>query len=253
MKKKVTLGTSVILVVLVVSIISVVGPSFARDNNKKDYGVLNNYGTGSLVYLNSPNGTLSRPSIQLRCYDFNRHSAFGEFDAILVYVFSPVKNTYVMAALVTDLADPTIYQAIWNGTPIWLPNADPAKNFTNVVKVAPNELEIYTDSSKWENHRDTSNVLYANLTKAISVKNPDITFTIPAFSFMFRPISDDSYYSESANATLPSKYARQAIAEMRTPAWVEESVSSWFGAVSPQEVVGHIDYKYVEAINPPVV
>jgi hypothetical protein len=67
----------------------------------------------------------------------------------------------------------------------------------------------------------------------------------------FRTIGD-SYSDSGANATLPSGYYRQPIAEMRTPAWVEETVPLWLGATSPLEVAGHIDYHFSEVITPPL-
>ncbi len=48
-----------------------------------------------------------------------------------------------------------------------------------------------------------------------------------------------------------SGYYRQPISEMRTPAWVEETIPKWLGATSPLEVVGHIDWHFREVITPP--
>ena len=79
----------------------------------------------------------------------------------------------------------------------------------------------------------------------------DLSFTLPPLTLKFRPIGD-SYSDSGANATLPSGYSRQPIAEMRTPAWVEETVPLWLGATSPLEVAGHIDYHFSEVITPPL-
>ena len=250
MRKKIIIA-SLIAVVLMVSTIAAVTPTFAASNEPAN--VLKNFGTGSMVYLNSPPTTLSRPSIQLRCFDFNKDSAFGEADGILVYVFSQTAGTYVIAAFITDNPNPDYLKALWAGTNIWKPSS----GLENVIQLQPSELEIYTDSttSNGNGNRDTSgsnnDMLIVTLTKAVTVKKSDsTTFDIPIMTLKFRPIAE-SYYDSGANAKLPSLYYRQPISNMRTPAWVEESVPSWFGAVSPQEVCGHIDYKYIEAITPP--
>jgi hypothetical protein len=212
--------------------------------------VLKNYGTGSMVYLNSPPTTPARPSIQLRCFDFNKDSAFGEADGIFVYVFSPVAKTYVLVGFITDNPNPQYLKDLWAGTNVW------KTGYENVIKLAPDQLEVYTDSttSNGNGNRDATgtnnDMLLVKLTVPVTMTHPHINFEVPAMTLKFRPIAE-SYYDTATNVVLPSGYSRQPIATMRTPAWVEESVPSWFGPVSPQEVCGHIDYKYIEAITPP--
>jgi len=78
-----------------------------------------------------------------------------------------------------------------------------------------------------------------------------LTFSLPPLTLTFREIGADGYRDEASNFPLPSGWKYQPIAGMRTPAWVEERVPSWLGAVSPLEVVGHIDFQYSQTFTPP--
>ena len=141
-----------------------------------------------------------------------------------------------------------------------------------MIQVANKDLQIWTENvnqghdDKKDSNDQNSGIFIVNLTKADGVKinlpfnqwpnQPtlqsygDLSFTLPPLTLKFRSISD-SYSDSGANATLPSGYARQPIAEMRTPAGVEETVPLWLGATSPLEVAGHIDYHFSEVITPP--
>jgi hypothetical protein len=283
MKKK-HLGISILLLsILVISLVATVGQTLAstrgdhRDNDPIDSNLIINSGTGSLVYLNVPPSTVtatlpSHPSnLQLRCYHFDK-SPMGPYDSMMVYMWIPQRNSYNMVALITDAANIQLYKDLWYKTFIWYNTtgiASPA--FLNVIQVADKDLQMWTenvnqghDDKKVSN--DHSSVFIVNLTKADGVKinlpfnlwtgSPliaygDMSFTLPPLTLKFRSIAD-SYSDSGANATLPSGYARQPIAEMRTPAWVEETVPLWLGATSPLEVAGHIDYRFSEVITPPV-
>jgi hypothetical protein len=130
----------------------------------------------------------------------------------------------------------------------------------NVIQVSPNDLKVYLDDSSNGNgviggsNGQNGNLLVVSLTAPVSIHLPlsvgDSSFTLPSMTLKFRDIGV-SYYDEGANFLMPSGYHRQPISEMRTPAWVEEGIPSWLGAVSPQEVCGHIDYHYSETITPP--
>ncbi len=233
---------------------------------------ITNTGTGSLVYLNLPQpsnatsppaapGTPSHPTnIQLRCYHFTQDSTFGAFDAILVYLWIPQTNSYSPAALITDTANVELYQNLWNKTFVWLKQTNPAANMLNVIQVNANDLDIHTETPSPASQ--FGDMLVVNLTKPATINLPfnllplpyaacgNMTFTLPPMVLKFRPIAE-SYYDLGANALLPSGYYRQPISQLRTPAWVEESIPSWLGAVSPLEVSGHIDYKFSEVITPP--
>ncbi len=89
-----------------------------------------------------------------------------------------------------------------------------------------------------------------NLWAGSVVAYGDMIFTLPPMTLKFRVIGD-SYADSGTNATLPSGYYRQPISEMRTPAWVEETVPLWLGATSPFEVAGHINFHYSEVITQP--
>jgi hypothetical protein len=274
MKKK-YLGISILLLsVLVISLVTAVGQTLAstKDNNQ-----IINSGTGSLVYLNVPPSTVTtkvpaHPSdIQLRSYHFD-NSPMGPYDSMLVYLWIPQANSYTIVALITDAPNIQLYKDLWYKTFVWYNTTGITTNanaFLNVIQVADKDLQIWTEDTNNGNgvkggaNGEASNVFIVNLTKTDGVKinlpfnlwtgGPqygDLTFTLPPLTLKFREIAD-SYADSGANAKLPSTYYRQPIAEMRTPAWVEETVPLWLGATSPLEVCGHIDWHFSEVITPP--
>jgi hypothetical protein len=192
----------------------------------------------------------------------------GPYDGILVYLWIPQRNSYLPAAFITNAPDIQLYKDVWYKTFIWLNSStNPAANMLNVIQVSNNELQIsLQDASsgngvKGGSNGQNGNVLVVSLTSSVKINLPfnlwsqfstygDLSFTLPPMTLKFRDIGV-SYYDAGANALLGSGYHRQPISEMRTPAWVEESVPSWLGATSPQEVCGHIDYHYSETITPP--
>ena len=279
MKRK-YLGISILLLtILFVSLVATVGQTFASTKTShKDSNLIINSGTGSLVYLNLPPSTVTatvpaHPSdIQLRSYHFT-NSPMGPFDSILVYIWIPQRNSYNLAALITDAPNVQLYQDLWYKTFIWYNTtgiASPA--FLNVIQVADTDLQMYTENvnqghyDKRDSNDHNSGVFVVNFTKTGGAKinlpfnlwtastltsYGDMSFTLPPMTLKFRAIGD-SYTDSGTNATLPSGYYRQPIAEMRTPAWVEETVPLWLGATSPLEVAGHIDYHFSEVITPPL-
>jgi len=276
MKKK-YLGICILLLsVMVVSLITAVGQTLAKSEESNQ---IINSGTGSLVYLNLPPSTVtatipSHPSdLQLRSYHFD-NSPMGPYDSIMVYLWMPQRNSYNVVALITDAPNTQLFKDLWFKTFIWYNTTGITSNpnaFLNVIQVADNVLQIATEDTNNGNgvkggaNGEASNVFVVSLTKTDGVKinlpfnlwtgSPlqsygDMTFTLPPMTLKFREIAD-SYTDSGANALLPSLYHRQPIAEMRTPAWVEESVPLWLGATSPLEVVGHIDWHFSEVITPP--
>jgi hypothetical protein len=271
MKKKSLVSVFLLLSILLVSIVAAIGVSSGKTDSTNNQII--NSGTGSMAYLNLPPpsttiaGTPSHPTnIQLRCYDFNKHSALGAYDAMMVYLWIPQKNSYVLVALITDAPNVDLLKALWSGTFIW----NTAIGALNVIQVADKDLEVWTEDTNQGNgvkggwNGESSNVLIVTLAVAqtISLKfnllpegnsyKPigDLSFTLAPLTLKFREIGD-SYYDVGANSKLASGYSRQPISEMRTPAWVEETIPTWLGAVSPLEVVGHIDWHFSEVITPP--
>ena len=119
---------------------------------------------------------------------------------------------------------------------------------------------------KRDSNDQNSGVFIVNLTKTGGVKinlpfnlwtgSPvqsygDMSFTLPPLTLKFREIGD-SYTDSGTNATLPSGYARQPIAEMRTPAWVEETVPYGLALHPRLKSAGHIDWHFSEVITPPL-
>ena len=282
MKKK-YIGLSILLLaILVVSLLATVGQTLvsAKTHHKKSNQIINS-GTGSLVYLNLPPSTVTstvpiHPSdIQLRSYHFDK-SPMGPFDTILVYIWIPQRNSYNIVALITDAPNTQLFQDLWYRTFIWYNETIITSNpnaFLNVIQVADTDLEIWTENvnerhdDRWDLEDNNNGAFIVNFIRTGGVKinlpfnlwpnQPtlqsygDLSFTLPPLMLKFREIGD-SYPDSGANITLPSGYARQPIAEMRTPAWVEEIVPLWLGATSPLEVTGHIDYQFSEVITPPL-
>jgi len=287
MRKKIILGTILTLSLLVVTIIATVATTLAASTPTS---TLTNYGTGSMAYRNLPPptnpwppaspATPSRPNdIQLRPYDLNKFSNFGAHDAMLVSLWIPQLNSYNMVAFITDSTNIETYREIWNKTLAWYKTGNSDADILNVIQVADKDLEIWTEppsssqsrNGRWswdEYGRYTWNtaggdVFIAKLTKAVAIKLPfnlwpqpqqaygNLTFSLPPLTLTFREIGADGYRDEASNFPLPSGWKYQPIAGMRTPAWVEERVPSWLGAVSPLEVVGHIDFQYSQTFTPP--
>jgi hypothetical protein len=281
MKRKYVSLSILLLSILVVSLVATIGQTLAyTKTSHKNSNLIVNSGTGSLAYLNLPPSIVTatvpaHPSdIQLRSYHFNK-SPMGPFDSMLVYLWIPQRNSYNIVALITDAPNVQLYQDLWYKTFMWYnttgitsyPNA-----FLNVIQVADKDLQIWTENTnkghddKRDSNDHNSGVFIVNLTKTDGVKinlpfnlwtsSPlisygDMSFTLPPLTLKFRAIGD-SYSDSGVNATLPSGYYRQPIAEIRTPAWVEEIVPLWLGASSPLEVAGHIDYHFSEVITPPL-
>lgn len=269
MKKKIFFSCVLLTSILLVSIVAAVGLSTAKTESNSNQII--NSGTGSMVYINIPPSTVTsslpwHPSdIQLRCYDYT-DTPLGPYDLIMVYLWIPQRNSYNVVALITDMPNTVLYQNLWYKTYfVWRPDLTPP--ILNVIQVADKDLEIWTEDTNQGNgvkggaNGEASNVFIVNLTKADGVKinlpfsSPafpygDLTFTLPPLTLIFREIGD-SYYDGATNARLNSGYYRQPIAEMRTPAWVEETIPKWLGPTSPLEVVGHIDWHFREVITPP--
>lgn len=198
---------------------------------------IKNYGTVSLAYLNLPTpsnatsppaapGTPSHPTdIQLRCYHFNKDSSLGAYDAMLVYLWIPQRNSYIIVAFITDAPDIETFRNVWNKTFAWYKTGTPDLDTLNVIQVTDKDLEVWT--SHEDGHKDDT--LIVNLTKAVTINLPfnlwpaptksygNLTFSLPPLTLTFRDIGADGYYDEGVNAVLPSGYQRQPIAAMRTP------------------------------------
>jgi hypothetical protein len=272
MKRK-SVISFVLLSVLLVSLVAAVGQSLAATNHNTDNKIVNS-GTGSMAYLNLPPSTVTptlpwHPSnIQLRCYHFD-DTPMGPYDGILVYLWIPQRNSYAPAAFITNAPDAQLYEDVWWKTFIWYnTTASEASNMLNVIQVSSNDFSVVLQDASNGNgvkggvNGQNGNLLTVSLKTPVNIHLPfnlwtapyntygDLSFTLAPLTLKFRDIGV-SYYDAGANAALPSLYYRQPISEMRTPAWVEESIPSWLGAVSPLEVCGHIDYHYTETITPP--
>jgi hypothetical protein len=233
-----------------------------------------NRGSGGLVYLNlppAPNatsppaapGTPTRPSnLQLRPYDLTESNFAGPHDAMLVYLWIPQRNAYTPVALITDAANTTIYQQIWNNSFIWYPMNISGASALNIIQVTDKDLQVWPQNSE-TGSSESPDMLIANLTRSVNITLPfnlwpqpqqllgNLSFTLPPLTLTFREIGAKSYYDTATFANLPSGWKYQPTAEMRTPAWVEERVPAWLGDASPLEVDGHIDWGYSQTFVSP--
>jgi len=282
------MNRKIFLVILAISlgiIISAAGvfPAIGTLNGKanacyfEQLAPVNNYGIGSLVYLNlptpsnatppAPAGTPSHPTdLEIRSYTFYSYSYAGAYNGMLVSLWVPQLNAYEQVAFITTASDITLFENLWNKTFVWYKTGFAPADIMNVIQVGNDNLQIwasYSGGHMISGHKyDT---LTVNLTAPVAINLPfnmwtfypplkalgNLSFTLPPLTLTFRDLNAGSYTDLSTNATLPSGYYRQPIAEMRTPAWVEEIVPSWLGEASPLEVSGHIDWKFTESITPP--
>jgi hypothetical protein len=254
-KRKLLLGTGLTLTLVVLTILTVVVPTLAvSDPNKPQ---VTKYFTSGKVILQlptpsnksapAPPGTPSHPvSLELLAYDLDRKSTFGAHDELYVALWIPQANSYVPVAFISDndAAGQDFHKMLYTNIAIW------STGFENVIAVADEELEIWTENS-WtrDGNRykgwgcESSDVFIVNLTKAVTISLPwnllppqvplskwgNQTFTLLPMTLEFREIGD-SFYQEATESLVASPgfppmsdYTVKAKG-WRTPAWIEASL-----------------------------
>jgi hypothetical protein len=187
---------------------------------------------------------------------------------LAISLWIPQLNSYNIIAYITDANDATLYHKVYNGTFVWYNTSaiNPAASMFNVIKVADQELQIWTQYSavgQPDSNIISHDMLIVNLTKAVNINVPlnlwpqayqssgNLSFTLPPLTFTFREINKNGYYDAASLSGMPSGWKYQPVSMMRTPAWVEEKVPTWLGPTAPLEVVGHIDWGYSQTYIAP--
>ena len=263
MRKKLVLGTILMLALLIVTIVAAVVPALATSKKEDDSNpVFSGIGGTVIVALppapNKPGTVIPAHPVDLRfvAIGHNRRSAYGAFDSLLVYLWSAPTNVFQPVAVISDNPDASeFWMKAWNKTFVWTEN----QPYKNVVTVTDKELEIWTETI-WPQSghgnkgldMDNSEVLFVNLTKQVHVTLPfpppvgDLSFDLPAFNMTFRGIGDTYRVEETIG--LPSGYQIKN-SHWRTPAWVEVTIPTWLRGI-PLEVTGHTN-KGTETYVPP--
>lgn len=249
MRKKIVLGTILMLSVLIVTVIAALAPAVATSNDSS----IVNYGTGARAtfLLPSSGGALAgRPtSLSIEVWDFDRRSETGPFDFMQIQLWVPGINTYLPIAAVMDIPVPDWFKKEWNATVV---------SFGNAFYVAGKELEVWVEEGSsmgnghwsWDKHgRCTwvvpgNDVLYANLTKALYINrtssNPligNLSFTLPPTMMVFVKTAEGKY--QELVSPLGSGWT-QTIKETKVPAWVEIIIPSWVMIGPVPSATGHL-------------
>ena len=267
MRKKLVLGTILMLSLLIVTVFAAVSPTIAvhKDNSIKNYGnaaavsfSLPPPGVGS-----PPFGVPAHPSnIRIVAWDFDRRSEIGAFDFLFISVWVQSINTYLPIASVFDIPVPAYWKTMWNNTgpanPLWYETtAGVSSGHSNSFQVADNELEVWTESSQkcygngpWSFNDD---MLMVNLTKSVFINFtssiPGVgnqSFTLPPTTLRFAEIGKGWPQEEVSTSTGWT----WTIKETRTPAWVAVSIPSWIrnGEI---ETSGHLKLRGSHTFTPP--
>jgi len=182
---------------------------------------------------------------------FDERSGQGAADHILIQLWIPAANSFVIVAQIVSTSNPNLIsylQTIWNGTPIWNPIMH------NIIQVNSQTLDVYRDGSK----------IVANLTAPVTITLPfnllptalaaygNQTFVLPPMSLTFYPIGTPEPLHEivSLMPSPPLSGYEIDITSLMSPAWVRVSVPSWV-QMSWLECSGHICTDLVEEEIPP--
>ena len=211
------------------------------------------YGRHGEVTLQLPTAIPARPNcLRLIAGDIDNNSALGARDALFVFLWIPVYNNFIPAALITDGSPEAIthFKTIYNGSPVWNPPLEP-----NIINVSDTVIQVWKQGD----------VIIANLTAPQKITLPfdqmngtqfqafgNQTFTLPAMTLIFRPVGSAFSYEENLQV-LPhpplSGYIVN-ITSVQSPAWVQVSIPQWLGS-GPFEATGHICNNLVEKDTPP--
>jgi len=296
MKKKTTLGIVLTLSLLTVAIVATGATTLAvyQTNQTKFYG------TEGIVTLQIPSnasypakagGTPNHPiAIRFAAWDFKRRSTFGAFDQLTVSIWDPVGEYFTPVLFITDSpAQAEFVKEVLNNTYVWYPRPPTLPPifgpnlFPNVIVVQPNELEVWTESTKashgnggwnWDEYGryvwniESSSTLMVNLTKAVKStldlfiinatapmgpnRFANVTFNLPPLSMYFREL-DKGFPTESTTVydswpgasgyTLKEK-------NMEVSARVNVEIPDWIGELS-WDFIGRVNQEHFTTFTPP--
>ena len=275
MKKKLILGTILALTLAITATIMAVAPTLATPDPNKPLVTSNFNGGKVTLQLPPPSnasppaapGTPSHPvNLRLSATDSDRRSTFGAHDRLYVQLWVPQADGYIPVAFISDsnAAGQEWQKVFWNNTFVWQPN------FQNVIPVADNELEVWTESS-WTYYGqgnkgsdyESSNTLIVNLTKSVNISLPwnlfppqvpfskygNLSFTLPPMTLTFHE-TGDSFYTENIETSLVTAPFSGYTVNNKvwvTPSMVEVSIPSWikFATLEVTGTMGHGTSVYV--------
>jgi hypothetical protein len=289
MKKKIILGSTLTLSLLIISIVATTLPAFANNPQnsltRKGYGTMGDIDLvipSNATYPAKPGGATNHPTnIGFLALDADRRSTPGAFDQLTVYIWDPASQRETPVLAITD--NPTqaeFLKTFWNNTYLWYPTPLPLQPilgpnmFPNVILVQPNELEIWTESSRTYNgwdHKgcyDTSETLWVNLTTPVKstltnfiinysapsgspARSANVTFTLPPLTMFFRPLDDGFPREETfiaAGWPGASGYT-QKIEYSEVSARVNVQIPSWLG--TDFDFIGTTWDNFIAKTSPP--
>ena len=278
MKKKIYLGTILTVSLLLLTVFISVSPTLAHRHT--DDVVFTGALASVTLQLPSnasppalPGGTPNHPTtLMISAFDFDKRSAFGAADELLVFMWQPVANNFQPVAVITDNpADAQFWMNTWNGTYVWLkailpPLIGPTTLFPNVILVQPGDLQVYTESEHSGDRNDASSTFWVNLTTSVKVTlpyfnatgvNSNQTFTLPSMTLMYKSISDEftlpwsttfTGYKYSSNYTWTREGSQQfAAVRVHIPDWLSGGGARDYAL----DVTGAVRWHTVETLTPP--
>jgi hypothetical protein len=300
MKRKIVLGTLLTLTLALITVLAAVTPSLAVPNPNKS--LVTNYFRGGSVILQlppAPNatppaspGTPTHPiDLMFAAFDFDRKSTYGANDALYVFAWVPLANTYVPVAVITDSSNPASLEfnrMLYNNTPIWSNSSIwwASPNFENVISVGDKDLEVWTDktSTQSSNGRwvfdeygryvwdDGGGILAVNLTTPVTIRLPfnlfpapislskwgNLTFVLPAMTLTFHEIGDGYPVEETNKGLITSPFGAAAPYSGYTVKLYAMRIPSWVEVSIPAwlgsvvpEVTGHMGEHGSYTYTPP--
>jgi hypothetical protein len=279
MKKKIILGITVTLFLLVILIVVMTLPAIAYEspNVRKGYGTVGDVDfvlPSNATYPAKPGGVSNHPTnIGFLALDANRRSSPGAFDQLTVYIWDPANQRETPVLAITDNSDQAEFlKTLWNNTYLWYPtplSLQPIHGpnmFPNVILVQPNELEIWTESSYkgcsgsetlWVNLtipvKSTLNYFTINASAPLGspARSANVTFVLPPLTMFFRPLDDGFPREETFTATGwpgASGYT-QKITYSEVSARVNVQIPDWIG--TDFDFIGTTWDKFIAKTTPP--
>lgn len=254
-----TIALSLSLCLLAATFVGVVAQTYANATNSTVPSTAANdvaYGEHGevIVQLPPPSNATSHPTnLRLIANSFDNRSGFGASSTLLVQLWIPAANQYVVVAQIKTNPNPdldTQLQTIWNGTPIWNPLMH------NIITVNSQVFNVWRDGS----------LLIANLTAPVTITLPfnllttanavygNQTFVLPPFTLTFHPIGAPVPLHEVLPLTPSPPLSGYTfdINSLMSPAWVRVDIPTWVRS-SWLECPGHICTGLVQIEIPPAI
>jgi hypothetical protein len=216
--------------------------------------IVTTYGQHGEVIIQLPAGNPKVTNVtclRLIANDYNKKSAFGAYDTLLIFLWVPVANQFVPVAQINNVNNPGLdayLHTLWNNTPVWNPM------MPNVIDVTDKDLDVWMDDG----------IIIANLTTTVKITLPfnlrvgnpyvawgNLTFNLPPLTLMFRPTAP-SFKNEETTVLAPSPLSGYTInlKSQMSPAWVKADIPTWVKQAW-LECSGHICTHIVQTGIPP--